>query len=155
MFKIPIFAAAKAGGEYARVTSSALRRKVRWRVFLTGACLKLGILWQTPSQLIRHLELAVILITVWQGEGDNVTPRAGDVNVYASGRWGGFYPDFVVVGIGNYDVDLAKIFQEDYSKIMAVDGGLDGRALGHSLDIALFNLNVTIAIKSCRFCGKT
>ena len=151
----PYLCSSKDGQRIRTGINPALSRKVRWCVFSTGACLKLGILWQAPSQLIRHLELAVILITVWQGEGDNVTPRVGDVNVYASGRWGGFYPDFVVVSIGNHDVNLTKIFQEDYSKIMAINSSLDGRAFGHALNIVLFNLNVTIAIKRYRFCGKT
>ena len=71
-YKIPIFAAAKTGEEYARATSPALRRKVRWRVFMTGVCCKLGILWQTPFQLISHLELAIVLVTVGKGEGDFV-----------------------------------------------------------------------------------
>ena len=56
---------------------------------------------------IRHLELADVLVTVFEGEGDEVVARMGDVEVHAVGRVdGGGVHGVAGVG-GEVDVNLA------------------------------------------------
>ena len=38
------------------------------------------------KQLIRHLELTVVLVAVGEGEGDHVASRVGDVEHHAVGH---------------------------------------------------------------------
>ena len=73
--------------------------------------------------LIRHLELAVVLIAVGEGDGDHVTACAGEVGGKAIGRpnRGVFYP--VAQGGGDIDLDRPEVLGEGYCEGMAVDIG--------------------------------
>lgn len=37
--------------------------------------------------LIRYVKLAVILVAVFEGEGDNITARVDNVEKHTVGRW--------------------------------------------------------------------
>ena len=96
--------------------------------------------------LIRHLELAVILVAVGQGEVDDVAARVGDVEVHAVGGGDGCGVNFVAVGGGYLNRHLAKVLQEDNGKDVTVDGGLDGVAFGDTLYSSLFYTDMANAI---------
>ena len=90
---------------------------------------------------IRHLELAVVLVAVGQGEGHDVAAgvvKVGDVAV------GG--PDVPVIhgaarGIGDLDLHIAEVLGENHRQLVPVDGGLDSGGFGYSLNFGFINSN--------------
>ena len=95
---------------------------------------------------IRHLELAVIDIAVGQGEGDDITPRAGDVNDHAVGRGSRLGLHLAATCQRNLNRHLAEVFKKDDGKRVAVNGGINGRCFGDALGLGYFNNNGAKAI---------
>ena len=98
--------------------------------------------------LIRHLELAVVLVAVGEGEGDYVASRVGDVEHHAVGRWGADEVHRQACGGGDVDGDLAKVLGEGHREEMAVDGGNDGVGFGFLMNSSFHNANNTVAIQT-------
>jgi len=91
---------------------------------------------------IRHLELAVVLVPVGQGEGHDVAAGVVDIDDVAVGG-----PDVPVIhgaarGIGDLDLHIAEVLGEDHRQRVPVDGGLDGGAFGNACDLSLFYGNL-------------
>lgn len=96
--------------------------------------------------LIRHRELAIILVLVGESEGDDIVARVGDVELDAVGCRGRGAVDQGPCGRGDRYGDLTEILGEGHREVVAVNGSLDGGTFGGSLNIGMFNLNVAEAI---------
>ena len=84
---------------------------------------------------VAHLELAVVLVAVFEGDGDHVTARVGDVGKIAA--WG---EETAVIDRttrcgGDLNLDIAQVLGESHRKQVAVDGGIDGRSFRWTLDV--------------------
>ena len=78
------------------------------------------------TKLIRHLELAVVFVAVFEGDGDQVAARVIDIGDVAVGG-----PDVAVTyraarGGGDVDLDVPEVLKERHREGVAVDGGQDG-----------------------------
>ena len=106
-------------------------------------------------KLIRHLELAVIFVAVFEGDGDNVAARVVDVGDVAVRS-----PDMAVAyraarSGGDVDLDVAEVLGERQRKSVAVDGGLDGGCFWHTLNVRFLYCNSTESVICMRCIGAT
>ena len=95
---------------------------------------------------IRHLELAVVLVAVPEGDGDHVVTRVGDVGDVAVGG-----PDVAVAyrtarGGGDVNLDVAEVLGERHREDVAVDGGVDGRGSWASLGMGYLDVDDVLSI---------
>ena len=83
------------------------------------------------NSLIGYRKFTVILVSVGEGEGDDVVSRLGDVELETIGR---FHRRIAENHRSRDLVQLHRHFtdvlREGYRKVVAVDGGLDGGAFG-------------------------
>ena len=91
--------------------------------------------------LFRHLELAIVLFAIGQGEVDHVAPGVVEISDVAVGG-----PQIPVIhrsagGIGDLYLDLPEVLCENHRERVAVDGGLDGRAFVQASIGGVFNYN--------------
>ena len=89
-------------------------------------------------RLIVYLKLTIVFVTIGQGESYDVASGVGDVEDYAVGRWGGLVLRVTAKGSFYLDLDLAKVLQEDHSKGVAINGGLNGKAFVWCTDRSVF-----------------
>lgn len=96
--------------------------------------------------LIRHRKLTIILISVGEGEGDDVVPSEGQVGLQAVGRLDpkGFHR--TARFLEDFDGHLADVLGEHYRECVPIDGSFDGVAFGGILNMVFFYSNMTIAI---------
>ena len=80
------------------------------------------------SLLSVNLELAIVLVAFWQGEGDYVAAGVIDVDAVTVGGEHLEHLDTVAVVIGDVDLDHSEVLGEDHRQPVAIKGGLDGRA---------------------------
>ena len=104
---------------------------------------------------IRHLELAVVLVAVGEGDGDHVASSAGDVGGEAVGRPNGGVIDPVAQGGGDLDLDRPEVLGEGHREGMAVNIGQDGRAFGGVVNSGFFDCDITITLDRLNFKGTT
>ena len=104
---------------------------------------------------IRHVELAVVLVAVGEGDGDHVAACAGEVGGEAVGGPNGGVVDPIAHGGGDIDLDCSEVLGEGYREGMAVDIGQDGVGSGIVLDFRSLDVDIGIAIDKERITGTT
>ena len=106
-----------------------------------------GVLMFKRWFLIRHRELAVVLVAVGEGEVYDVIARLRDVDDQAVGRRRCFVAEKQTVGSGNHHCHLADVLREGNGQRVAVNGSMDGRTPWGVLYCRLLNLNMAMAIR--------
>ena len=106
------------------------------------------------GKLVRHLEFAVVLVAVGEGDRDNVLARVDDLGYEGVGG-----PDMTVIDRaagrgGDLDLDVAQVLCEGHRKEMAVDVSLDGVSPGAALDMGSHYRNLTGSVKRIGYIGK-
>ena len=104
--------------------------------------------------LIRHLELAVVLVAVLEGDGDHVAARVVNVGDVAVGS-----PNVAVTyrttrSGGDVDLNVAEVLGERHREGVAVDGGQDGVGSGNTLDRRCLYRHLNMSFKCSSTAGK-
>lgn len=98
------------------------------------------------SYLICYRKLTSIHIPIRERKCDNVIPCIGDVELDAIRGNAGISLNITARGSSDLNVHLTEVFGENNGEIVAVDGGLDGVAFRHTLNVCNFYLYGTISI---------
>lgn len=96
--------------------------------------------------LIRYRKLTIILVSIGEGESDDVIPGLVEIKPEAIGRYRLEAEDHRARNLVQFHRHCADVLREGHHKVMTINGGLDGVAFWDACDMSFFYLNGTIPI---------